>query len=113
VVRDAIQQALDDPAVAGRVADCGPPGSMSLEAAIDMTCIPDVLVHTWDLARATGQDDALDADEVHQLLVGLESMPPEVEAGMRASGHYSPKTPVGPDADEQTRLIAFTGRPVG
>jgi uncharacterized protein (TIGR03086 family) len=112
VVRDAIQQALEDPAVAGRVADCGPPGTMSLEAAVDMTCIPDVLIHTWDLARATGQDDTLDADEVHHLWVGLESMPPEVEAGMRASGHYGPRTPVDPGADEQTRLIAFTGRPL-
>jgi acyl-CoA synthetase (AMP-forming)/AMP-acid ligase II len=32
----------------------------------------DVLIHTWDLARATGQDETLDADEVHRMLVGIE-----------------------------------------
>ena len=70
VVRDAIQRALDDPAVATRDEDCGPPGRLSLEAAVDMTCTPDVLVHTWDLARATGLDERLDADEVHRQVVG-------------------------------------------
>jgi hypothetical protein len=29
---------------------------------------------------------------------------------LRASGHYGPRVDVPPDADEQTRLIAFTGR---
>ena len=29
---------------------------------------------------------------------------------LRASGHYGPKVEVPADADEQTRLIAFTGR---
>lgn len=35
-------------------------------AAVDLYCIGDVLIHTWDLARATGLDDALDADEAHR-----------------------------------------------
>jgi hypothetical protein len=29
---------------------------------------------------------------------------------LRASGHYGPRVEVPADADEQTRLIAFTGR---
>ncbi len=66
VVRDAIQRALGDPAIATRVEDCGPLGRLSLEAAVDMTCTPDVLIHTWDLARATGLDERLDPDEVHR-----------------------------------------------
>jgi hypothetical protein len=32
------------------------------------------------------------------------------EEALRTSGHYGPAVPVPPDADEQTRLIAFTGR---
>ena len=110
VVRDAVQAALDDPDVARRVEDCGPPGRMSLEAAVEMTCTPDVLIHTWDLARATGLDERLDADEVHRLTVGVESLPPEVEESMRGSGHYGPRVHVAPGADEQTRLLAFMGR---
>jgi uncharacterized protein (TIGR03086 family) len=112
VVRDAIQGALDDPDVSGRVADCGPPGRMSLEAAVEMTCTPDVLIHTWDLARATSLDERLDPDEVHRLVTSVESIPPEVEDGMRSSGHYGPRVGVPADADEQTRLLAFMGRSV-
>ena len=106
VVRDAIQRGLDDPEVAGRVADCGPPGRMSFEAAVDMTGTPDVLIHTWDLARATGQDESLDPDEVSGALRGMLPF----DAALRASGHYGPKVDVPDTADDQTKLIAFTGR---
>jgi uncharacterized protein (TIGR03086 family) len=112
VVRDAIQRALDDPAIATRVEDCGPPGRLSLEAAVEMTCTPDVLIHTWDLSRATGLDERLDPDEVHHLLTGIESLPPEVDEAMRRSGHYGARVAVADDADEQTRLLAFMGREV-
>jgi uncharacterized protein (TIGR03086 family) len=110
VVRDAIQHALVDPATATRVEDCGPPGRLSLEAAVDMTCTPDVLIHTWDLARATGLDERLDPDEVHRQLAGVEGLPPEVDKAMRDSGHFGPRVAVSDDADEQTRLLAFMGR---
>ena len=112
VVRDAIQRALDDPAIAERVEDCGPPGRLSLEAAVDMTCTPDVLIHTWDLARATGLDERLDPDEVRRQLAGIEALPPEVDEAMRSSGHYGPRVAVADGADEQTRLLAFMGREV-
>ena len=110
VVRDAIQRSLDDPAIATRVADCGPPGRLSLEAAVAMTCTPDVLIHTWDLARATGLDERLDPDEVRSQLDAIESMPPELDEAMRGSGHYGPRVAVADDADEQARLLAFMGR---
>jgi uncharacterized protein (TIGR03086 family) len=110
VVRGAIQRSLDDPDVAQRVADCGPPGRMSLEAAVDMTCTPDVLVHTWDLARATGLDERLDIGEVHRQIVAIEALPPEVDEAMRSSGHYGPRVELPADADEQSRLLAFMGR---
>jgi hypothetical protein len=109
-VRGAIQRALDDPAIAARIEDCGPPGRLSLEAAVEMTCTPDVLIHTWDLARATALDERLDVDEVHRQLVGMQSMPPEVDDAMRTSGHFGPRVAVADDADEQTRLLAFMGR---
>jgi hypothetical protein len=37
------------------------------------------------------------------------SMEPADEA-LRSSGHFGPKVAVPDDADEQTKLIAFTGR---
>ena len=112
VVRDAVQHALVDPAIATRVEDCGPPGRLSLEAAVDMTCTPDVLIHTWDLARATGLDERLDPGEVRRQLAGIEALPPEVDEAMRSSGHYGPRVAVADDADDQTRLLAFMGREV-
>ena len=110
VVQRAIEQALADPAVAGREEDCGPAGRLTMEAAIDMTCTPDVLIHTWDLARATGLDERLDPDEVHRQVTGLDSLPPAVDEAMRRSGHYGPRVEVPAGADEQTRLLAFMGR---
>ena len=110
VVRDAIQRALNDPAIAARVEDCGPPGRLSLGAAVDMTCTPDVLIHTWDLARAAGLDERLDPGEVRRQLTGVEALPAEVDQAMRNSGHYGPRVAVADGADEQTRLLAFMGR---
>jgi hypothetical protein len=39
----------------------------------------------------------------------LEGMQP-LDEMLRASGHYGPKVIVAAEADEQTQLIAFTGR---
>ena len=104
-VRDALQAALDDPEVAGREYDM-PAGRVTVGESISRFGTGDVLVHTWDLARATGQDETLDPDEVHRLLDGMVAM----EGPMRASGHYGPRVEVPADAPEQDRLIAFSGR---
>ena len=104
-VNSAIQRALDDPAVAQSERDVRF-GRASFENTIDMICTADVLIHTWDLARATGLDETLDAVEVHRFVEGMEPM----DQMLRDSGQYGPRVPVGPDADEQTRLIAFLGR---
>jgi uncharacterized protein (TIGR03086 family) len=101
----AVQQVLDDAATASRPTST-PAGDMTLEELVAMTGLMDLLVHAWDLARATGQDEALDPAEVHAFLAGIEPW----DAAMRGSGHYGPRVPVGEDADEQTRLLAFTGR---
>ncbi|CAN5665243.1 maleylpyruvate isomerase family mycothiol-dependent enzyme [soil metagenome] len=102
---DALQAALDDPAVAGAERDTHM-GRSSLAQQVDMIATPDVLVHTWDLARATGLDEELDVDEVHCFVEGMEPM----DAMLRTSGQYGPRVPVPDDASEQTRLIAFLGR---
>lgn len=86
-----------------------PPVEESPVAAWAVLCGGDVLVHTWDLAPATGLDESLDAEEVHRMVDGME---PHDEA-LRASGHYGPRVEVPDDADEQTRLLAFMGRRAG
>jgi uncharacterized protein (TIGR03086 family) len=99
------QAALDDPEVAGRERDSRT-GLARFDATFDMIATNDVFLHTWDLARAAGLDEHLDADEVHTLLAAMEPM----DVRLRESGHYGPRVDVPGDADEQTRLLAFIGR---
>jgi uncharacterized protein (TIGR03086 family) len=102
-----IQAALDDPQMAAREAD-SQMGRRSLEQMVDMIVINDVLIHTWDLARATGQDETLDPGEVARMTgSGFLDMPDEV---LRAGGQFGPRVEVPADADAQTKLLAFSGR---
>ncbi len=102
---DGVQALLDGPD--GAVAVDDPRlGKHSLDGLIDMIYTADVFMHTWDLARATGQDETLDPDVCAAMLAGMEPM----DEMLRASGQYGPRVPVSEDADPQTRLIAFIGR---
>lgn len=102
-----VQGLLDDPATSS-VTYAGPPGELPLDAAIDQFFTQDVFLHTWDLARATGQDERLDEARCAELLAGMEPW----DEALRSSGHYGPRQPVADDADAQTRLLAFIGRRV-
>ena len=66
----------------------------------------DLVVHTWDLARAIEGDEKIDPSLVDAVYSRIE---PEVDS-LAASGLFDPPVPVPADADEQTRLIAATGR---
>jgi uncharacterized protein (TIGR03086 family) len=103
---DAVQAVLDDPAQAERTVDDPHMGSMPLRDLVDRIYTADVFMHTWDLARATGQDDRLDPDFCAELLAGMEG----IEEVMRASGQYGPAVPVSEDADVQSRMLGFIGR---
>ncbi len=68
--------------------------------------LSDLLVHGWDLARATGQDVTWDqALAQERLTVARQMLKPE----MRGNA-FGPEVPVSPDADEMTQLVAFLGR---
>ena len=106
---DSVQALLDDPATARRVLTNPHIGSLPLDRAIDQFYTADVFMHTWDLARATGQDDRLDPGFCAELLAGLEPM----EEVIRSSGQYGAKVEVPADADAQARLLGFIGRDPG
>jgi uncharacterized protein (TIGR03086 family) len=105
----AIQELLDDPTTAGTEFANPHTGSMPLAQAIDRFYTSDVFMHTWDLARATSQDVALDPELCAVLLSGMEPM----EDVIRESGEFGTRVPVPDDADPQTRLIGFIGRDPG
>jgi uncharacterized protein (TIGR03086 family) len=104
--RDAVQAILDDPATADRVLANPHIGEVALDRAIDQFYTADVFMHTWDLARASGQDDRLDPGLCADLLAGMQPM----EQVLRSSGQYGPRVAVPDDADTQTRMLGFIGR---
>jgi len=103
---DAVQAILDDPAVPSRRLVNPHTGEWPLDAAIDRFYTIDVFMHTWDLARATGQDEDLDEALCAELVDEMAS----IEDLLRSSGQYGPAVPVPEDADAVTRLVGFIGR---
>lgn len=103
---DAVQALLDDDNTATWTFDHPHIPARRLHDAIDSIYTSDVFMHTWDLARATCQDDRLDPAECEALLAGMEAM----DDMLRASGQFGPKVAVAADADPTSRLIAFIGR---
>lgn len=109
VQRDAVQALLDDPATEGLVYRSQMMGEIPLAQAIDRFYTADVFMHTWDLAKATGQDATLDPEKCTQLFEGMK----QHEELIRNSGEYGPAVEVPEDADIQTRLLGFIGRDPG
>ena len=105
-VRATIAEALADPALADKPVET-PFSTQTLAETVDMIVTGDVFTHTWDLARATGQDETLDPDQLTRMLAAMGTMPDEV---LRADGMFGPRIDVADDADDQTRFLAFVGR---
>ena len=104
-LRDALRAGLADPTIAATEADIMP-GRFRYDVAVDMFATGDVLIHTWDLAASDRPGRG----------PRPRGGPPRLR-GDASDGRGAP--PVGPlrtsvdvpdDADEQTKLIAFTGR---
>ena len=105
VAREAVLDALHDPGTATRVYE-GRFGERTFEWAVDTFLSFDLVVHGWDLARATGQDETIDPDEVTRVFQAAQGWG---EAG-RSPAVFGPALQPPPDADEQTRMLAFLGR---
>ena len=59
-----------DPVLGATVVD-GPFGKMALKQLVSGIVVHDLLVHTWDLARATGTDERLDEELVTHTLASM------------------------------------------
>jgi uncharacterized protein (TIGR03086 family) len=103
--RDAIQAALDDPMIAKQEYE-GMFGQSTFEQGVQKFLAPDLVVHTWDLARAAGLDENLEEEAVLEILDNWA----EMDEAMRGEGGFGPKIEAPPGADAQTRLLNFTGR---
>ncbi len=106
-VHAQMQSALDDPDRAGKTVS-GMFGEQTFESLVSRLLCTDTLVHTWDLARATGQDDRLDEAAVgaaHAVLAPLDD-------AVRRPGGFGPKIEPAQGADAQTAFLNFCGRSV-
>lgn len=114
--RASVEAVLDDPELAG--ADCDTPaGRMTAADQIDQLVSDDLVLHGWDLARATGQDETMDPADVERLWASTSAIPAEVMVRYRTPGAFGPGIEVfGPevkvpeDAPLQDRLLGFVGR---
>jgi len=71
-----------------------------------MQLFADMLVHGWDLARATGQVEHLDNELVTECTTWFDKN----EEAYRGAGVFGDALPVPATADPQTRLLARFGR---
>jgi uncharacterized protein (TIGR03086 family) len=88
---------LDTYAEAGAIGKTGP----ALGVAFS-----DLLVHGWDLARATGQDETMPAG----LAAAAYGLAHGKFTDEQRKGIFKPEVPIGDDASPQERLLAYTGR---
>ena len=92
------------------------PGALDTTAHLSFGDVPggeyvmqltaDLLVHGWDLARATGGDEQLDAAVVEAVASWFDTM----EAAYRAAGVIGPAVALPDAASAQDRLLARFGR---
>jgi uncharacterized protein (TIGR03086 family) len=114
--RTAVEAVLAEPELAAT--ECRTPaGPMSAEDHIDQVVSDDLVVHGWDLARASGQDGALHPDDVARLWAIGTAVPAELMERFRTPGAfgpgievYGPEVPVDEAAPLQDRLLGFLGR---
>ena len=85
----------------------GPFGPMPAADLLGRLVANDVLVHTWDLARAVGGDERLDQEMVQHAYSGMKPM----DDMIRRPGVFGPKIMVD-GADVQTEFLSFLGRAV-
>jgi uncharacterized protein (TIGR03086 family) len=112
----------DDPQAAWDVSAAGAAEAMARPGALDGTAhlsfgdVPaeeyvrqltaDLLVHAWDVARATGGDELLDPAVVDAVATWFDGM----EDAYRAAGVIGPAVPLPEGAGPQDRLLARFGR---
>ena len=83
-----------------------PMGPQPVAALLDQIYTADVFLHSWDLARATGQEPPLDEETCAAMLAGMVG----IEQILRESGQYGPAVPVAAERSAMDRLMGFIGR---
>ena len=105
--KGAVGEALDDRSKATQTVS-GIFGEQPFESLVGRLLCTDTLIHTWDLARGTGQQEDLDPVAVTK---AMEFLTP-IDDAIRGPGRFASKIEPSPGAGDQTRLLNFSGRAV-
>ncbi|WP_016696747.1 TIGR03086 family metal-binding protein [Actinoalloteichus spitiensis] len=103
--RDAVQDVLDDPMRANRAHDT-PFGRSTLAATIGAFYCFDLVVHAWDIAKATGGNTTIPPENLEMVAGFMERMGDT----LYSEGVCQPPVPVVGEVNEQTRILALLGR---
>lgn len=110
--RTDVEALLEDSELAA--SQCSTPmGPMTVEDHIDGVASQDLVIHGWDLARATGQDDTIDPQEVERMWPDAQNIGEELRTpGAFGPGIvvFGPEVAVPADAPLQDRLLGLMGR---
>ena len=104
-VRDQMQADLEDPAKVDEEYD-GRLGRSTFGRSVDGFICFDLVVHGWDLARATGQDEAMEPGDVERVQASVDAMGDVMRSNKVIGDPVQP----APDASAQDRLLAALGR---
>jgi uncharacterized protein (TIGR03086 family) len=96
--------AVDEPAAMDRIVHLSFGDFPGREYAMQL--LADLVVHGWDLARATGADERIDPELVDVCRAWFAG----VADAYRSAGAVAARPPVPPGADAQTQLLADFGR---
>lgn len=102
--REDVQALLDDPAA--NIEVDGAFGRTTPAETIDGFLGFDLVVHAWDLARATGQDDTMEPDEVERIASEIAGF----GDALRSQGVCGPEVAVHEGASAQDKLVGKLGR---
>jgi uncharacterized protein (TIGR03086 family) len=100
-----VEHVLARPGVAGRSFD-GYFGPTTVGATVAQFYGFDMIVHRWDVARATGVDTSFTADELEQIETSIDGFGEQ----LYADGVCGPPVAVDDAASRQDRLLALMGR---
>lgn len=106
---EAVRGLLADPEQANAVFTAGPDEGGTVAQATAGFLLPDIFMHTWDLARSQGNDVLLDEAYATRNLAGLETL----GDALRETGQFGPPVAVSPEAPAGVRLMAYVGRDPG
>ena len=81
-------------------------GPTTVGETLEQFYIWDMLVHRWDIARATGGDEAFSDAELDRIESGAETF----GEALHSDGVCGPEVPVAADADRATRVLGRLGR---